>query len=149
MHYLCVGLRKTIMQSHTHTMQQTHTHKAVTGSIEAKKLLSHQRQSRSIIHHRKMKTCMFHLKCICPWVYIPGVLNQGFQHCIMEGHNQTIKCTLKSQIHLFLYVSFFKFFEVFKHQSPLLQAPFLANAPPVEKPCPTLHNLFFSLWIPT
>ena len=26
-------------------MQQTHTHKAVTGRVEAKKLLSHRRQS--------------------------------------------------------------------------------------------------------
>ena len=35
----------TITQSHTHTMQQTHTHKAVTGRVEAKKLLSRRRQS--------------------------------------------------------------------------------------------------------
>ena len=38
-------MRKTIKQSHTHTMQQTHVHKAVTGRIEAKKLLSCRRQS--------------------------------------------------------------------------------------------------------
>ena len=31
--------------THTHTMQQTHTHKAVTGRVEAKKLLSRRRQS--------------------------------------------------------------------------------------------------------
>ena len=35
----------TIIQSHMHTMQQTHTHKAVTGRVEAKKLLSCRRQS--------------------------------------------------------------------------------------------------------
>ena len=46
LNYLRVGLRITITQSHTHnTMQQTHTHKAVTGCVEAKKLLSHRRQS--------------------------------------------------------------------------------------------------------
>ena len=45
LHYLCVGLRITIMQSHTHTMQQTRTHRAVTWRVEAKKLLSCQRQS--------------------------------------------------------------------------------------------------------
>ena len=33
------------MQSHIHTMQQAHVHKAVTGRIETKKLLSRQRQS--------------------------------------------------------------------------------------------------------
>ena len=45
LHYLRVGSRITITQSHTHTMQQTHTHKAVTGRVETKKLLSRQRQS--------------------------------------------------------------------------------------------------------
>ena len=42
---LRIGLRITIMQSHTHTMQQTLTHKAVTRRVEAKKLLSRRRQS--------------------------------------------------------------------------------------------------------
>ena len=45
LHYLRIGSRITIMQSHTHTKQQTHMHKTVTGRIEAKKLLSRQRQS--------------------------------------------------------------------------------------------------------
>ena len=36
LHYLRVGLRITIMQSHTHTMQQMHMHKTVTGRVEAK-----------------------------------------------------------------------------------------------------------------
>ena len=45
LHYLRLGLRITILQSHTHTMQQTCTHKAVTQGVEAKKLLSHRRQS--------------------------------------------------------------------------------------------------------
>ena len=45
LHYLRVGSRITITQSHKHTMQQTHTHKAVTGRVEAKKLLSRRRQS--------------------------------------------------------------------------------------------------------
>ena len=40
LHYLCVGSRITITQSLTHAMQQTHMHKAVTGRVEAKKLLS-------------------------------------------------------------------------------------------------------------
>ena len=43
LHNLHVGSHKTIMQSHRHSMQQ-HTHKAVRGHVEAKKLLSHQRQ---------------------------------------------------------------------------------------------------------
>ena len=45
LHYLRVGSCITFTQSHTHTMQQTRTHKAVTGRIEAKKLLSSRRQS--------------------------------------------------------------------------------------------------------
>ena len=45
LHYLRVGSRITIMQSHTHTMKQMHMHKAVTGHVEAKKLLSSRRQS--------------------------------------------------------------------------------------------------------
>ena len=45
LHYLHVGLRITITQSHKHTMQQTRTHKAVTRCVEAKKLLSRRRQS--------------------------------------------------------------------------------------------------------
>ena len=36
LHYLHVGSRITITQSHAHTMQQTHTHKTVTGRVEAK-----------------------------------------------------------------------------------------------------------------
>ena len=44
LHYLLVGLRITITQSHTHTMQQTRAHKAVTRRVEAKKLLSRRRQ---------------------------------------------------------------------------------------------------------
>ena len=38
------SLRISITQLHTHTMQQTHTHKAVTRRLEAKKLFSRQRQ---------------------------------------------------------------------------------------------------------
>ena len=38
LHYLRIGSRITITQMHMHTMQQTHTHKAVTGRVEAKKL---------------------------------------------------------------------------------------------------------------
>ena len=45
LHYLRVGLRITITQSHTHSMQQTRTHKAVTRRVEAKNLLSRRRQS--------------------------------------------------------------------------------------------------------
>ena len=45
LHYLRVGLRITITQMNTRTMQQTHTHKSVTGRVEAKKLLSRRRQS--------------------------------------------------------------------------------------------------------
>ena len=45
LHYLHVGLRITITQSHMHAMQQTHMHKAVTRHVEAKKLLSRRRQS--------------------------------------------------------------------------------------------------------
>ena len=44
-HYLHVGLRITITQLHTYTIQQTRTHKAVTLGVEAKKLLSRRRQS--------------------------------------------------------------------------------------------------------
>ena len=45
LHYLRVGLRIIITQTNTRTMQQTHTHKSVTGHVEAKKLLSRRRQS--------------------------------------------------------------------------------------------------------
>ena len=43
LHYLRVFSRITIAQLQMHTMQQTHMHKA--GRVEAKKLLSRQRQS--------------------------------------------------------------------------------------------------------
>ena len=43
--FACRPARITITQSHIHTMQQRHTYKAVTGRVEAKKLLSRQRQS--------------------------------------------------------------------------------------------------------
>ena len=46
LHYLRVGLGIIITQSHTHTMQQTRTHKAVTRCVEAKMLLSRRRQSK-------------------------------------------------------------------------------------------------------
>ena len=48
LHYLCVGLRITITQSHTHTMQQTRTHKAVTRRVEARKRYSLVEGNRSI-----------------------------------------------------------------------------------------------------
>ena len=44
-HYLHVGSRITITQSHTHAMQQTHTHKAVTGQ-QSQKRDSRRRQSK-------------------------------------------------------------------------------------------------------
>ena len=53
LHYLRVGLRITITQSHTHKMQQTRTHKAVTRRVEAKKLLSRRRQSEYRDHFHK------------------------------------------------------------------------------------------------
>ena len=46
LHYLRVGSCITITQSHTHTMQQMYTHKAVTGGVETKKSLSHRWQSK-------------------------------------------------------------------------------------------------------
>ena len=36
LHYLRVGSRITITQSHTHAMQQMHTHKAATGRLKPK-----------------------------------------------------------------------------------------------------------------
>ena len=45
LHYLRVGSRITITQLHMHTMQQMHSHKTVTGRVEAKKLVSRRRQS--------------------------------------------------------------------------------------------------------
>ena len=36
LHYLCVGSCKIITQSHTHTMQQTYRHKAVTSHKKPK-----------------------------------------------------------------------------------------------------------------
>ena len=52
LHYLRVGLRITITQSHTHTMQQTRMHKAVTLRVEAKKLLSRRRQSEYYVNQK-------------------------------------------------------------------------------------------------
>ena len=45
LHFCIGGSRLTITQSYKHTMQQAHMHMAVTSCIEAKKLLSHRRQS--------------------------------------------------------------------------------------------------------
>ena len=63
LHYLHVGLRITITQSHTHTMQQTRMHKAVTWRVEAKKLLSRRRQSEYRHHRVKKKQMQDHLVC--------------------------------------------------------------------------------------
>ena len=57
LHYLLVGSSITITQSHTHTMQQTHMHKAVTGRVEAKKLLSRRRQSEYSDERRQRISC--------------------------------------------------------------------------------------------
>ena len=71
LHYLHVGLRITITQSHTHSMQQTHTLKVVTQRVEAKKLLSRRRQSNYRCLHLKflhplMKefSKMLHTECV-------------------------------------------------------------------------------------
>ena len=42
---LCVRLHNGYTQAYTQVMQHTHTHKAVAGRVEAKKLLSRRRQS--------------------------------------------------------------------------------------------------------
>ena len=53
LHYLRIGLHFTI----THAMQQTLTHKEVTGRFEAKKLLSRRRQA-------EYSTCRPISKCV-------------------------------------------------------------------------------------
>ena len=50
LHYFRVGLRMTIAQLHTHTMQQTRMHKSVTGRIDVKQIVSRQRQSEYTPH---------------------------------------------------------------------------------------------------
>ena len=45
LHYLHIGLRIIIMQSHVPTMQQMQTHKAVFDRVKAQKLLSRRSQS--------------------------------------------------------------------------------------------------------
>ena len=45
LHCMRVRFRNGYTQAFAHLMQYTHTHKAVTGRIEAKKLLSRRRQS--------------------------------------------------------------------------------------------------------
>ena len=48
LHYLRVGLRITIMQSHTHTMRQTRMHKAVTRRVGDQKVTLSSHGNRSI-----------------------------------------------------------------------------------------------------
>ena len=45
LHCMSVRLRIGYTQAYVQIMQHTHTHKAVTGRVEAKKLLSRRRQS--------------------------------------------------------------------------------------------------------
>ena len=45
LHCMRVRLRNGYTQAYAQIMQHTHTHKTVTGCVEAKKLLSHRRQS--------------------------------------------------------------------------------------------------------
>ena len=61
LHYLCVGLRITIIQSHTNTMQQIRTHKAVTRRVENKKLLSRRRQ---LEYRMPLTSVMLVLPCV-------------------------------------------------------------------------------------
>ena len=44
--------------AHTHTMQQMHMHKAVTGRIEVKKLLSRRRQSEYSVFLAKLENIL-------------------------------------------------------------------------------------------
>ena len=45
LHCMRVRLRNGYTQAYAQIMQRTHTHKAVTGRVEAKELLSRRRQS--------------------------------------------------------------------------------------------------------
>ena len=66
-----VRLRNGYKQAYAQIMQHTHTHKAVTGHVEAKKLLSRQRQS----NYRPMKAHDYN-----------GVTPVGSNWVILEAH---------------------------------------------------------------
>ena len=55
LHCMRVRLRNGYTQAYAQIMQHTHTHKAVSGRVEAKKLLSRRRQSNYSIHNLSLK----------------------------------------------------------------------------------------------
>ena len=62
-----VRLHNGYTQAYAQIMQHTHMHKAVTGRVEAKKLLSRRRQSNSSVVHmhnnRNLKKGFFESEC--------------------------------------------------------------------------------------
>ena len=76
------GSRIAITQSHTHTLQQTHTHKAETGRVVVKKLLSRRRQSD--IWSRSKSGGIFYVK------YAPG--SYFNPHCYRSIFTKCISC---------------------------------------------------------
>ena len=83
LHCMCVRLRNGYTQAYAQIMQHTHTHKAVTGRVEAKKLLSRWRQLIKLYQYqfrlqavdvvRINKVCNFASSChaydmFCLWV---------------------------------------------------------------------------------
>ena len=82
LHYLRVDSRITITQSHTHTMQQTHTQKEVTGRVEAKKLLSRRRQSEYRLVAPFSLTLLVVYKCVLAVHKSVSPHFQGYLHHI-------------------------------------------------------------------
>ena len=73
---MCVWLRNGYTHAYTQIMQHTHTHKAVTGRVEAKKLLSRRRQSNysgrrlqnhiSVPHWFLLSDCVYCILSVFP-----------------------------------------------------------------------------------
>ena len=87
-----VWLRNGYTQAYTQIMQHTHMHKAVTRRVEAKKLLSRQRQSNYSCQISNSITCTCLHTC---YMYIPICLNTLlFWHFKDPSHITLVKILL-------------------------------------------------------
>ena len=99
LHCMCVQLRNGYTQAYAQIMQHTHTHKAVTGHIEAKKLLSHEGNQTIVTTHQHIPTSYFtHIFCYSGQARLPGnqEKKKTVSACIPHTHSNTWSSLQKS-----------------------------------------------------